>query len=92
MELKEKVYYEVIGKYGEEAQLDMAIEEMSELTKEICKAKRGEHNHDAIVEELADVLITLDQLQIICNINSKELADIKFKKVERLEERLKRVN
>ena len=30
---KEKIYRKVIGKYGIEAQLDMVIEEMSELTK-----------------------------------------------------------
>ena len=32
---------EVIVKYGMDKQLDMCIEEMSELTKAICKFKRG---------------------------------------------------
>lgn len=35
-----KVLQEAIDHYGEESQLDMAIEEMSELTKAICKYKR----------------------------------------------------
>ena len=39
---KEKIYKKAIGKYGVAAQLDMVIEEMSELTKEICKIKKEE--------------------------------------------------
>ena len=35
-----KILQEAIDHYGEESQLDMAIEEMSELTKAICKHKR----------------------------------------------------
>lgn len=35
-----KILQEAIDHYGEESQLDMAIEEMSELTKAICKYKR----------------------------------------------------
>lgn len=36
-----KILQEAIDHYGEESQLDMAIEEMSELTKAICKYKRA---------------------------------------------------
>lgn len=35
-----KIMQLAIDHYGEENQLDMAIEEMSELTKAICKYKR----------------------------------------------------
>lgn len=35
-------YKKAIDLYGEKAQKLMAIEEMSELTKEICKDFRGE--------------------------------------------------
>ena len=48
----------------------VAIEEMSELQKELCKFLRGEQyfdvNHFAHVrEEIADVQIMLDQLKMI---------------------------
>lgn len=92
MDFKDKVYHEAIEIYGESAQLDMVIEEMSELTKEICKAKRGKHNHDAIVEEMADVYIMLEQLKIMCSVNEKELHEVVFNKIKRLDERLKGVS
>lgn len=83
---KEKIYRKVIGKYGIEAQLDMVIEEMSELTKEICKIKRGKGKYMNIVEEIADVEIMLDQLKMICQIRVNDLHDMKFQKLERLKE------
>jgi hypothetical protein len=43
--------------FGERAQMTMAIEEMSELAKELCKRCRGRDNVEAIAEEIADVEI-----------------------------------
>ena len=43
-----------IKTFGIDAQLDMVVEEMSELTKEICKKKRGKDNRVEIIEEIAD--------------------------------------
>lgn len=43
----------------------MAIEEMSELTKELTKAIRGQEYKEAIAEEIADVRIMLEQLELI---------------------------
>lgn len=83
---KEKIYRKVIGKYGIEAQLDMVIEKMSELTKEICKIKRGKGKYMNIVEEIADVEIMLDQLKMICQIRVNDLHGMKFQKLERLKE------
>ena len=49
--------------WGEEAQMLMVVEEMSELMKEILKnVNRGKDNVDQIVEETADVEIMLEQL------------------------------
>ena len=54
-----------IEKYGEKAQEEVAIEEMSELIQAICHKHRGrEHN---IAEEIADVEIMLRQLKLINN-------------------------
>lgn len=74
--------------YGVDAQLDMCIEEMSELTKEICKLKRGKNNHDEIVEEMADVYIMMEQLKIMINISPEEIELAKDIKLGRLRERL----
>lgn len=72
-----------IDKWGEEMQLTVAIEEMSELTKEICKHFRGEKNLDAISEEMADVTIMLEQMMLIYN-NEKSVARWMDAKVDRL--------
>jgi NTP pyrophosphatase (non-canonical NTP hydrolase) len=63
-----------INTFGIDSQLDMAIEEMSELTKEICKFKRNEkcsryESLDALAEEMADVIIMIEQLKIIFSNN-----------------------
>ena len=47
----------------------MVVEEMSELTKELCKELRNRGNVENIADELADVEITLAQLKIIYNIH-----------------------
>lgn len=84
--------------YGEQAQIDMAIEEMSELIKSLLKQRRaaffgpydkenrGQHI-ESISEETADVLITLEQIQMIFNNNSR-VEEIKRQKVQRLDARL----
>lgn len=51
--------------FGERAQMGMAVEEMSELVKELCKRLRGRDNLEAIAEEIADVQIMLRQMIIL---------------------------
>lgn len=58
------VWVEALEHWGLDAQIDIAIEEMSELTKELCKYKRGQGNIDHIAEEIADVFIMLGQMEI----------------------------
>lgn len=77
-----------IAKYGIDMQLNVAIEEMSELTKEICKFKRGVVHPDTIAEEMADVEIMIEQMNMIFD-NAHEVAEIRDKKIRRLAERLK---
>ena len=56
-----------VNTYGDRAQMDMMIEEMSELTKAICKFRRADTNitRDAVLEEMADVQIMLYQMALI---------------------------
>lgn len=81
-------YNKAIALYGEEAQKLMAIEEMSELTKEICKDFRGKLDREHLIEEMADVLITLDQMLLMYEISDKEIQQMRERKIERLKERL----
>lgn len=74
--------------YGKDMQLNVAIEEFSELIKEICKHKRGEDNRDNILEEMADCYIMLEQLGVIFGIWFEEIEYKKVEKLERLEKRL----
>ena len=75
----QEIFNKAISTYGEKAQKLMAIEEMSELTKEICKDFRGKLDREHLIEEMADVTITIDQL-------------MRERKFERLKERLEMVN
>lgn len=85
-------YKQAIKTYGEHAQKLMAIEEMSELTKEICKDFRWKLNREHLIEEMADVLIMLDQMLILYKISGEEVGLMRIKKVERLKERLEKQN
>lgn len=103
-----KVMQEAIDHYGEESQLDMAIEEMSELTKAICKYKRLKRAINSnsgsvdkriveweryyvtlgdIKEEIADVLIMLEQMMMMFDCEER-MSAIASKKIDRLKWRM----
>ena len=81
------VYKEAIEQYGEEAQMIVAVEEMSELIKEVCKHLRGKTDIAAVAEEIADATIMLEQLRIIFDCNGLVCRYMDFK-VARLRGRL----
>jgi NTP pyrophosphatase (non-canonical NTP hydrolase) len=85
---KMTILKKAIETYGKDLQLTVAVEEFSELIKEICKNKRGRDNRDNIIEEIADCEIMLNQIQIIFGIGSDEIADKVIEKLERLEKRI----
>lgn len=74
--------------FGAEAQMVMAIEEMSELTKELCKHRRGRDNVEAIAEEIADVEIMLQQMAMLFDC-AGQVETFRRYKLERLAERIK---
>ena len=82
------VLKQAIETYGAEAQLNVAIEEFSELTKEICKHKRYMDNTKAIIEEMADCYIVLEQMKMIFGLGSTVIPDVMDKKIKRLKSRL----
>ena len=86
-EERETVYKAALHKWGTRAQLNVVIEELSELTKEVCKLLRGNHNMDALAEEIADVTIMLEQLRLMYGLDADVCGHIDDK-VRRLERRI----
>lgn len=64
-EQRKKLYNRVYKENGTTNQIIKAIEEMSELTKELCKfIARGEKiDYKNIIDEIADVKIIVEQLE-----------------------------
>jgi hypothetical protein len=101
---KEELYNEAWKTWGSDSQIDVLIEEMLELIHELLKARRrGVTWNNAIFEEIADVLICLEQVEtrlkmLPTDIDRKTnrpagylfdfVEDIKSRKLSRLEERL----
>lgn len=86
-ERNESIYRLALDTYGIEAQTMMVFEEMSELQKELCKHARGKENITAIAEEIADVLVMLDQMILYFGIG-EGVAEFKKFKITRLQNRL----
>lgn len=84
---RKATYNAALRKWGVDAQVMMAVEEMSELTKEICKIYRGKGTLDDLADEIADVLITLEQLKLIYDL-SDIVDDHIAAKIKRLQDRL----
>lgn len=66
-----KVYEQALETYGEGIQLIVAIEELSECAKEVCKVLRNKGDLDHLAEEIADATIVLEQLRLIFNVNDE---------------------
>ena len=84
---RDEILKKALQHYGANSQRIVAIEEMSELTKELCKVSRGEENAAHIAEEISDVRIMLDQMEILFDCAGAAAA-YQAAKVERLRKRL----
>lgn len=86
--LAQQIIEEVVARCGKDHQLVIAIEELSELQKELTKEYRGKGNRDNILEELADVIIILKEIIYIEEFTHDEIFIEIQKKLRRTEERL----
>lgn len=80
---REEILQAAIEKYGCPAQMDMMIEEMSELTKALLKCRRfcgGFELRNNVLEEMADVQIVLDQMRMIYG-STEEWEQIKVQRL-----------
>ena len=84
---RRNIMIRAIQHYGETAQIDMAIEEMAELTKALCKVKRAATGAESaaavanVIEETADVQIMLDQLRLIFARSTDEIEEEKLRRL-----------
>lgn len=87
---QEAILKRALDHYGIDNQLTKTVEEMAELTKEICKLKIAGQNFNGadlirakqnILEEKADVYITLRYLDMMFG-DSNEVIDEKIARLE----------
>lgn len=85
----------MLFKFGEDSQIDVALEEMSELIKELIKYKRSKihfrekqaASRDHVVEEIGDVMFMMEYLKQIFKITDEEIQQIIYHKAIRTKER-----
>lgn len=83
----DEIYRAALETFGKSSQMQVAIEEMSELTKELCKNGRGQENTTRIAEEIADVEIMLRQMVMLFDC-AGQMETFRRYKLERLAERI----
>lgn len=84
---EKRLYEGLIAWYGKSHQITKAIEELSELQKELCKYLLN-HNDaarlSAISEEIADCKIMIEQLELMFSV-SKLVDHYRKEKIKRIE-------
>lgn len=98
-EIDEKINKETMNRYGIERQSLVAMEELSELQKAISKLVRNPEEktkplefkglRNNLIEEMADVIICMDQLKEYYKIKTSEIQSIIDSKQARQRRRLK---
>lgn len=97
-EINEKINKETMNRYGIERQSLVAMEELSELQKAISKLVRNPEEktkplefkglRNNLIEEMADVIICMDQLKEYYKIKASEIQSIIDSKQARQRRRL----
>lgn len=88
---------DIIKNYGIVSQLGVATEELAELIQAINKMNRLAGNTEGyrkgrehLAEEIADVIVCIDQLKTIYHITDAEITEIANYKILRQLERMRR--
>ena len=83
------VYEKAIAHNGVLLQAIVALEELSEAQKEICKLLREKGDIEHFAEEIADATIMLEQLRVMFDCD-EAVCRYMDEKVERLADKLKK--
>lgn len=82
----EPIYLKALTVWGEQGQIDMAIEECAELIAALQHMRRDRVTTDAVASEIADVLIVCGQMRLL--VGPKAVDEAFEAKMARLEARL----
>lgn len=82
-------FEKALDRYGVEHQTTKLLEEMGELTSELCRMQDGRSSLDRIASEIADVTILLDQLQMRWQCGGL-VQRWRLEKTRRLDERMRK--
>ena len=87
---KNEIYRQAISLWGYAMQMDLALEEMNELSIAILKFRRNPvyQKTEEIQQEIADVEIMMEQLRMI--FNTKAVSRAKSYKLRRLKKRIEK--
>ena len=88
VELDNEILKGAIDTFGTRSQIDMAVEECSELINALMKFRRGRVGIQEVVTEIADVQIMCAQLEFIFAGDSKIVDSERMRKMDRLRSRL----
>ena len=89
------VIEKMLEKFGEDSQIDVGVEEMSELIKELIKYKRSKihfrekqaASREHVIEEIGDVMFMIEYLKKIFGISDEDIHKIVVEKATRTAER-----
>ena len=69
--------------YGFRNQGLKLAEEAAELSSAMCKLLSGEGGRNAVIEEMADVTVMMEQMQYLMHIDKSEIIDVMNNKINR---------
>ena len=69
--------------YGFRNQGLKLAEEAAELSSAMCKLLSGEGGRSAVIEEMADVTVMMEQMQYLMHIDKSEIIDVMNNKINR---------
>lgn len=84
---RKEIYTHALFAFGQQAQMVVAIEELSEAQKELCKMMRGKGDMNHLAEEIADATIMLEQMRYFLGLN-EQVCRIMDEKIQRLDDTL----
>jgi len=87
-ERRRYLYAKAIEEWGDTFQLFMLMEEMGELSTGVSQFVRGRVESSAVLDEIVDVEIMLDQLKVIMGHTDADVHRQKEAKLQRLAQRL----
>ena len=90
LEKRKEIYSQAASLWGSGNQVDMMIEEASELTKALLKFRREPSPEKMldVVQEIADVEIMLEQMKLMFDRIDNNIEIFKKAKLERLQKRI----